>query len=475
MKFIRLFFLTFMMITLSVYSLTVEAPKGSIVFYNGKLIGTVKEKSISFEATFPGELKVTKPGYVPFEKIITEDGTITVNLQLPAFLNISFDPPNSIIYIDNEQISREGDSTNISLQISPGIHEIKVVAPDFMQKTVKVELSPYEKKFVEISLKRTVTMKLNSDKPVKGAILNNTILDLPTQVEILPGKYKLYLPNSFVKSIQEIEVPALDEYSINIDTTEYRKLSLNGKPEKAYVKIGNEIFKLPLESILPEGTYSVEIFADGFFPYRTVVDLKNDYTLFYSLQPKQELNATELLLNSSLYESYEVLFDGYERKFLEKKPWLTSIRDKKSENMELVWVGFSDGSLKGLPSTVPIIITSKINLYYDNVVFQGPAIVQVEKESAVRFTDTKGILEGKEFIANSLTVIDETNRCLVNIYAEQISDVYWDNVFIGRTPIYLFVTTAGEHKVSFVKNGVTIETKTINVQPGVLNEIKLQR
>jgi len=475
LRILRIILLLILTFQFSAFSLTIEAPSGSMVYYNGKLIGTIKEKSISFQATFPGELKVVKPGYVTFEKIITEDGTITVNLQLPAFLNITLSPQNSLVFIDNEMLKTESDSTSLRLQITPGVHEIKVIAPDFMQKSLKVELSPYEEKYLDISLKRTVTLKLTSDKPVKGAIINNMILDLPAQIEVLPGKYKLYLPQNFVKSIQEIEVPAYDEYSVNIDTSEFRKLSLSGKPEKAYVKIGNDIFKLPLEKLLPEGVYALEIFAEGFFPYKTVVNLKNDYTLFYSLQPVQEIAMSEIASDALFYDLYEVLFDGYERKLLQKRSWLTSIRERRTDKRELIWVGFSDGSLKRLPNTVPIVITSKINLYYDSIVFQGPGIIQVEKGSVVRFSDAKGVLEGRQFKAEKLTVIDDGTRCLVNIYSEQTCDVYWDNVFIGKTPIYLFVTTAGEHKISFVKNGITIENKVINIDSGVLNEIVLQK
>jgi len=136
------------------YALTVIGDDGAIVYFNDQLVGTIKGHQLSFDAQIPGILKLVKPGYVPFEKMVTEDATVVVNLVLPAYLNIVVSPTDSTIYIDGEVIAN--GSTKVS--IIPGEHVIKVSAPGFTEKEVKVYLNPYEEKRIDITLKNTVTL-----------------------------------------------------------------------------------------------------------------------------------------------------------------------------------------------------------------------------------------------------------------------------------------------------------------------------
>jgi len=50
------------------YALTVIGDDGAIVYFNDKLVGTIKGHQLSFDAQIPGTLKLVKPGYIPLRR-----------------------------------------------------------------------------------------------------------------------------------------------------------------------------------------------------------------------------------------------------------------------------------------------------------------------------------------------------------------------------------------------------------------------
>jgi len=91
---------------------------------------------------------------VPFEKILTEEATVTVELSLPSFLNVKVTPQNARVSVDGQLVEVDTSSGTARLQINSGIHEIKAEAPGYVTKTVRVEINPYEEKDLEITLKK---------------------------------------------------------------------------------------------------------------------------------------------------------------------------------------------------------------------------------------------------------------------------------------------------------------------------------
>jgi len=105
---------------------------------------------------------------------------------------------------------------------------------------------------------------LVSEKNINNAILGGMIINLPSTIEVEPGKYKLYLPNTFLNSIQEFEVPFVDEYVYKVDSTQMFKLTIDGSPAGAYAWISGQIWKLPTTIVLPESSYDIRIFSQNY-------------------------------------------------------------------------------------------------------------------------------------------------------------------------------------------------------------------
>jgi len=465
-EFRSLFKLAFFIIALFseiTFSITVYAPKGSMVYYNDKLMGVVQKDSISFNAEFPGTLKVVKPGFVPFEKILTEEATVTVELSLPSFLNVKVTPQNARVSVDGQLVEVDTSSGTARLQINSGIHEIKAEAPGYVTKTVRVEINPYEEKDLEITLKKTVTLKLVSEKNINNAILGGMIINLPSTIEVEPGKYKLYLPNTFLNSIQEFEVPFVDEYVYKVDSTQMFKLTIDGSPAGAYAWISGQIWKLPTTIVLPESSYDIRIFSQNYEDYKTKVELRKDTKIFYNLKPKLEV------AQRTIDDSFVIEYDGYVRDRVVVKPWFTTIKDNEGN---IVWYGFSDGSLKALPKTVPVLISKDMICMIGRTMFKGPTILQVTLGTNILFYDNRRAGSEEKIQVEGLTVIDTEDRVLVNVYSKDVCEVYWDDEFIGNTPIYFFVTSAGKHKLTFVRNGLKVNEQIVEAKQGQLNEFR---
>lgn len=455
---------------ISTYALTVIGDNGAIVYFNDKLIGTIKDTQLSFDAQLPGTLKLVKPGYIPFEKTVTEDGTVVVNLVLPAYLNIVVSPTDSTIYVDGEMLAK--GNTKVSLR--PGEHLVRVSAPGFTEKSVKVNLNPYEEKELAITLKTTVTLTLDTPKVIENAFFNFEKITLPATFEVHPGRYRLILPTDFVSFIQEIEIPAVDSYKFSVDSRQYKKLTVLGKPENATVEVNNDFYNTPAEIRLVNGKYDIRISSPGYKDFNTTLSFENDQVLYYTLEPKEQIN---MLLGGT---DTTVEFDGFSQKSMVKRMWFTTIK-KSSDNSqnssesssgEIVWFGFSDGTLKNIPRSVPIALSRGVQLAVNGTVYNGPAIVQVLPKQVVRIV--KGT-SSDELIAESPTVLDSAESCLVNIFSKSVLDVFANDSYIGKTPIYLIDLPKGLYTFTFKKGESEVYRQDVSIENGKLNQIVVEK
>ncbi len=462
MKVVKKIFLFFLisgifLYPLLLFALVVIGENGSIVYYNDKLIGVIKNGSITFDATFPGYLKVIKPGYMPFEKYLTEDGTITAILTLPSYLQLNVSPQDAVVFIDGV-LKKVTDNKVV---VSQGKHVVSVSAPGYTTKTIEINILPYEEKFIDISLKKTTTLHIESDKKVENALFDNLPISLPITLEVVPGKHKLILPNNFVRNNVEIEIPNQDEYRIKIDTQEKFLVSVSGKPSDAYVQINDLVYKAPFDISLPEGVYNVKIFSQGYEDYKTTIDLDRNKTLYFVLKPLEEIAVKFKKVG------YTVEFDGFVRESIPRSPMFTTIKDEKGN---IVWLGFSDGTFEDIPKTIPILVGCNHSIFVANAIYNGPAIVHVQSgQKVLSFFNNE---KTGEYEIKNFTIFDNAKNCLVNIYSKERLDVYWDGKYIGKTPIYLFNTDEGIHNVVFKNGEITLSEVSYEVRSSRLNEIK---
>lgn len=441
------------------FGLTVIAEKGSIVYYNGSLIGAIKDNSISFSATFPGILKVVKPGYLPFEKEITEDGTVVAYLAMPGYLRINVTPENAEIYINDVRYY-----PNTKYDMQPGQYKLKVTAPGYTTKIIEFSINKSEEKVINVSLKKTVTLTINSSESISNVFFGVKTIDVPNVIEVLPGTYKLIISGKFVYNIQEFKIPPVDSFSITINTQKKYNLQIMGDPENAYAKINEKTYKLPFDGDLPEGKYTIKIFADGYKEEVREIELSEDKVISYILNPI-DLHKIEIL-----EEDYKIEFDGFQLDKAVRRVYFTTIKDRENK---IVWFGFSDGTLRWLPSTVPIAISPDFQVTIAGKSFQGPAILHVQKGQKISLYNR--LIGTRTLIIDELSIFDSPDKCLVNIYSKTTLDVFLDGNYIGKTPIYLFVTNAGNHELVLKKNEQEVFRNQISILQGKLNEFSIDK
>lgn len=460
---IKILTFVFLVVFEIAFSLTVIAPNGSIVYYDNKLVGIVKDSPLVLNVKLPGEIKIVKPGFTPYVQNITEDGTVTVNLALPSILNVKITPPNIgsyTIYLDGQSYLNTNE-TLLSFQLGSGKHELVFDGEGFLKKNVTVELLPGEIKSIEVNLKNTVTLNITSPIVIAEAYFDYNKISLPNTIETIPGEHVVHLPGNYVYNTQKFTVPKVDSYSIKINTSTYKKLSVFGEPDSAYVNILGTLYTPPVELNLPEGSYEIEISASGYKATKMSVNLLKDEVIFFTLEPL-ERQATMTYL-----EGYKILLDGLPSTTVSDTMRFTTITTD-STNV-VVWYGISKGYFQSLPKTIPVIVSDGFEVEYSSIIYKGPAIVQVLPGSKVLVSNGKDV---EEMRIEKLTIIDSSEKCVVNIYGSSENDhfdVYWDGVFIGRTPIYFFTSNEGEHSLSFKTSVGTVASK-VTVRRGIVNE-----
>ncbi|MFN6991173.1 MAG: PEGA domain-containing protein [Fervidobacterium sp.] len=481
-----LIFLTFPIFQSSIaLALTVFSNNGAIVYFNDKLIGTIKNESISFEATFPGVLKIVKPGYMPFEIMVTQDGTVVALLSLPAYLSICTSPADAQVFVNNQKISTERDEKGfIKITLGAGMYNLKVNAPGYVEKQINLTLREGEEKELCISLKKTVSLSIKlqntstnqNNSQIFTVSFDGTDIMIPTEMEVTPGLHKLILPDGFYKKIQQFSIPAVENFEITVDARRVYNLNISGEPDEAYAKINGEIYKLPININLPEGKYDVKIFSHGYKDSDREIILFNDTVINYSLEP---LELYEIALKD---KNYTIEFNGFSVTKLPRTVGIVSLKDNLGK---IVWLGFSDGKLEGIPSTIPVIVSSTYQLTFENLSIRGPAIFQIPKGKSItlysrnegtRIVDVSKMISSTDHKdGNGIIVFDDEKSCLMNIFSKTPLDVFLDGKYIGKTPIYLHESTIGNHTLVFKRDGTIVHVFEVIIKTGTINEIVIDK
>ncbi len=436
------------------FAVTIFSEPNSLVYFDGKYIGIVqKDGKFSFDFENPGTLVVTKPGYIPFEIYLTEDSTLTANLTFPSYLEINVELSDCEIYVDNRKV---GSGSGI-YTVPPGKREIKISKEGYTTKFITVELEPFQKGTIETSLKRTTTLKLLS--PIKFSVFfNNTLIDLPTTLEVFPGEYVLKLTDDFVKSEQKIKVPNVDYFEYTVDTRKYVNVYFGTNVLESYVEVEGKIYKLRETLRIAPGTYSFRFFANGYNEIQRELKIENDSSYFFTFQPSRVF--------STKTENIQAEFDGYHREEIVERNWFTKLIDKNSGN---VWYGFTDGKLRNFPTTEYLILSNGY-AEVNGVRYTAPMILNIPKGTEI-IINTENY-KGATKIEDS-KIFDSVNYCVVNVYSMQIYDIYIDGKYFGKTPYFFLTLPEGRHILQARKDGIVLKEVTLNVKMGVLNEVKL--
>lgn len=118
--------------------------------------------------------------------------------------------------------------------------------------------------------------------------------DIIEPIRVIPGVHKIVIKmEGYVPITQELSLSSGEVYEMSLENAEvaYTKIipSLSAKLEEYTIQIGEHIYKPGEEIVLQQGTYQVEVLAEGYEKWIRQVNLSKDiYQMSVALTPIEE-------------------------------------------------------------------------------------------------------------------------------------------------------------------------------------------
>ncbi|ABR31377.1 hypothetical protein SU69_07780 [Thermosipho melanesiensis] len=448
--------LLFLVISYTLFAeLVIITEPSAMVYWNGNLIDVVPLNGILkiSNITYPGKLKIVKPGYSVYETVVSSDATLNIKLTLPSYVEITTEPEGVKVYINDKFYGL----TPAVFEVPSGNLRIFLEKDGYIFKTMDLFVSPSKINKVKVKLKKYVDLKINVKEKVR-AIFNGKLVTLPIELKVLPGKYNLELLDSdYVNLNQEVVVPSVENYEYNVDETKFARLYVYGYPENAEVSLENVSKISPASFRVIPGKYSLTIRKDGYRELKSMIVLKsgsNNYV--YNLKTKVISKTNEDLL---------FFLDGMKvsESFVAKRLYFTKIVGQGRE-----WYGFTDGSIEKMPESYSIILGREGSLIYKGIKYDSPVVINAKFSEIITYISETS---SNNFTVVGNLIIDDENHCVVNVYSEDSMEVFINDKFFGKTPLYFLILPRGIYRFRFVKDGIIVSEKSIEIKQGILNEV----
>ncbi|WP_038042521.1 PEGA domain-containing protein [Thermosipho africanus] len=143
-------FAVFVMFFVSMFlfaNLTIITEPSAMVYWNGALIDVVPlDGVLELEnLDYPGTLKIVKPGYAPYETLVSTDTILKVKLSLPSYIEVTSDPENVDVIVNGNFL---GTSPDV-FEVSSGELLLTFEKEGYISKKFKITLLPSQiKKFM---------------------------------------------------------------------------------------------------------------------------------------------------------------------------------------------------------------------------------------------------------------------------------------------------------------------------------------
>lgn len=236
------------------------------------------------------QVKVTAPGYAPYEASVqvNQSTTLTVNLQQDlADLTILVNVKGAQIWVDGAMLKG-----NVA-KVNPGSHQVKVIAAGFV---------PYEMN-VQVNQSMTLNVNLEQDVVDLTILVNVKGAQLWVDNEQLKGNVARVRPGSHQVQAQ---APGYQVYLQTVVVNQSMTLNVNLQQSLFSLNVfcdvkGVQIFVNDAEQRgfpvkLPAGKYGIKARARGYADYYEEITLNGDYNL--KIQMRQNLGSIVISIPS---------------------------------------------------------------------------------------------------------------------------------------------------------------------------------
>ncbi|MGB4722042.1 MAG: PEGA domain-containing protein [Defluviitoga tunisiensis] len=455
------------------YMINIDALPGSAVYFDGNLLGIVKEVPAKFEIidNSSGVLRILKNGYTDYIvslSLIGSEATIVAE-QVPLsklLLNSELDE----LYLEYEYKGKK-ESVNIQgvkeIELPYIIDQIILKSEGYHEKIVKLDLKPFGKEEINVDL-------LGLDEIILDSLPQGADVYVEDmKVGTTPLKLKKDKLNKVIVKKEGYIEQTLENVNVNdkitIELKRGIEVFIDSTPKESGVFLNNKyIGTTPYYGIFEPGEYILTISKAG---YETK-ELRSQFTENGINKYYVELNETKKLVGLLNSEDFEFNIDG---KYLGKNIDYIIL----DNNMHLVKLSSDSSKMDFLISKDLI----ESNQYYDLRKISAINVYSIEEKVASLLGKTQNIpaffvfhtLNGGQFV--NVRTVSRT----FSVFAEPSNSL---DIFVDKGFGALFVTTNVKNPLiyiddKFVSNdrllGYPLKSGVHKVELRYLNEVRTQK
>ncbi|GAB6188496.1 hypothetical protein JCM30566_02350 [Marinitoga arctica] len=464
----KIVMLIFILLTIFSFSvnLTIQAPKGAIVYLDGQYTLTMNttQETISLnKKTY--NIKISKFGYADYVSTITLDSDKILNVKLTPLASVEIHSNLNKFYIEyNEKkfIIQNGDI----IKIPTNINEILVYYDGYKPQTIQLNLTPFETKKIIVNLipygmvtfESTPTAKLYINDIYLGETPISTILSLNKKYNIHLEK-KNYLP-------LEKEIIITDENlaKISFELKKGIQLYIDSSPQNALVTInGKRMGYTPNTFTVSSGNLKIILSKIGYISKELSINLDKKTEmkqLFFELYENSRIVKLNNSENMDFYLDGKYIGENVKYIELDGKPHVIEAISKTNEDIFFRYLITKDSPKElilnpKLSTAVEVLSPTKLLVYIGNTYTFTPSTIlidtmQDEKKIDVYYSNVKKSTILRKNRTQTIFLTNSDKVSAISLFSSSsYSLIYIDGKYVNKGYVLGYVIKPGTHNVTF--------------------------
>ncbi|KLO21894.1 PEGA domain-containing protein [Marinitoga sp. 1155] len=468
MKKIKTFLFVFLMLTSMIFSfqLTINAPKGSLVYINNQYMLTMKSntENVSLQSgTY--NIIISKFGYKDYKTTVSIDSDKKINANLIPLASIEFRANIESFYISfdkNKVLIKNGDVLKIPINVKT----LTISAENYKSQNINLELKPFETKKIMVELVPNGMVTFDST-PISNLYINekfvgetpySTILSLNKNynIKLIKDGYLPFKKNIILKSDEPV--------SYNFELKKGIQLYIDSSPQNALVTInGEKVGYTPNTFTVPSGNLKIILSKIGYISKELTINLDkslNKKTLFFELYENKRIVKIQNSKGLEFYLDGKYIGDSVEYLELDGMPHILEIVSKTDKNLFFRYIINKDSPkeliLNPLLSTsVEVLSQEKILAYISDKYAFTPSTILINtmqntKKLDIYYLNSKKSITLRKNRSQTVFLTTEDNIGAVSLFtSSNYVLIYIDGKYINRGYVLGKVLNSGIHNVVF--------------------------
>jgi len=456
------------------YIINVEALPGSAVYFNGKLLGVVKDVPTRFEVyeSSQGTLKILKSGYTDFSSDISFIGieASVVAEQVPLSKLVVKSDLNDLFlefeYNGKIEILKIEKCKEIELPYT--VKQILLRSEGYHEKVVMLDMKPFSKEELNVDLVGLDEVILNSFPEGAEVFIENV------KVGVTPLKIKKYSLNKIILKKEGYVEKSLENIPVNdkiiVELKKGVDIFVDSYPKDAGVFLNDKYAgTTPFYGIFEPGYYTLTVSKLGYESKEMKIELSEQGVNKYFI----ELKETKKLISLLNSHDFEFNIDG---RYLGKNINHIFLMD---DSKHFVKLSSKNGKIEFLMDRNFL----ESERYLDLQRISSVNVYSINEKVASFLGKTQNIpaffvfhtIDGGQFV--NVRTISKT----LSVFVEPSNS---QDIFVDKDFGVLFVTTNVKNPLVYIDNKFVPNDKLFAypLKPGVhevevryLNEVKSQK